>query len=42
MGPILYTIFTADLPLARETSTTTLADESVSMLVSKNPEIASN
>ena len=42
LGPILYTIFTSDLPLSGETCTATFADDTVIMSVSKNAEIASN
>ena len=41
LGPVLYTIFTADLPLNSKTYTAILADDTVIMAVHKDPYSAS-
>ena len=42
LDTILYSIYTADLPLSTETSTATFAGDTIIMSVIKNPEIATN
>ena len=41
LGPVLYTIFTADLPLNSNTYTATFADDTVIMAIHKDPYSAS-
>ena len=42
LGPVLYSIFTADLPLSANTYTATFADDTVIMAKSKYPNTASD
>ena len=42
LGPVLYTLFTADLPLDNNTSTATFADDTVIMATSENLVTSSN
>ena len=41
-GPVLYTLYTSDLPLSQHTTTATFADDTAIMAVNKNPNIASS
>lgn len=41
LGPVLYTLFTADLPVSNDTYTATFADDTVIMAVHQNPIDAS-
>ena len=41
LGPVLYTLFTADLPLSQSTSTATFADDTVIMSTDRDPYKAS-
>lgn len=42
LGPILYTLFTSDLPLSPHTYTATFADDTAIMSVNKDPAVASS
>ena len=42
LGPVLYTLYTSDLPLSQQTYTATFADDTAIMAVNKNPDIASS
>lgn len=41
LGPTLYTLFTADLPLSNNTTTATFADDTVIMATNSDPKVAS-
>ena len=42
LGLVLYTLYTSDLPLSQQSYNATFADDTATMAVNKNPDIASS